>query len=131
LELEIIPINAVFNTPDMCVVGSVFIFLIISIFSIVFPSVKYKKTTFDPSKKLALFIDTTQFYCNLALIQDKKYIKTYSIKTNNNLTDMVVSKISKLLESVNVKKEQITDIYLVVGPGSFTGVRVGTIIAKT
>ena len=61
---------------------------------------------------MKLFIDTTQNYCNLALINHKNQIvDKYQELTNNNMTDWVIEKIN--------------------GPGSFTGCRVGYIIAVT
>ena len=81
---------------------------------------------------MKLFIDTTQNYCNLALINDKnKLIDFYQELTNNNMTDIVVEKIKSLLNKNEVNKSEINAIYLLTGPGSFTGFRVGYIIAMT
>ena len=81
---------------------------------------------------MKLFIDTTQNYCNLALIDNKnKLIDSYQELTNNNMTDIVVEKIQALLKKNKVDKSKITAIFLLTGPGSFTGCRVGFIIAMT
>ena len=81
---------------------------------------------------MKLFIDTTQNYCNLALIDNKnKLIDSYQELTNNNMTDIVVEKIQALLKKNKVDKSKITAIFLLIGPGSFTGCRVGFIIAMT
>jgi tRNA threonylcarbamoyl adenosine modification protein YeaZ len=77
-----------------------------------------------------LFIDTTQKTCNLCLFEKTKIYDKFSIETNNNLTDIVVELIEKLLKKNKIKRSDIKVIYLTVGPGSFTGVRVGTLIAK-
>jgi tRNA threonylcarbamoyl adenosine modification protein YeaZ len=79
----------------------------------------------------SLFIDTTQEYCNLAILMKDKIIVKSSIKTHNNLTDIVVEHINSLIKLAKLQQKDIKNILLVVGPGSFTGVRVGTIIAKT
>jgi tRNA threonylcarbamoyl adenosine modification protein YeaZ len=79
----------------------------------------------------SLFIDTTQEYCNLAILKNQQIIAKQSIKTHNNLTDIVVEHIDELLKLVKLEQKDINRILVVVGPGSFTGVRVGTIIAKT
>jgi tRNA threonylcarbamoyl adenosine modification protein YeaZ len=44
---------------------------------------------------------------------------------------LVVEHINKILKISKVNKKEIKSIYLTSGPGSFTGVRVGAIIAKT
>lgn len=78
------------------------------------------------NKKVNLFIDTAQSYCNLAIFDNAKIIKKLSCLTHNNLTDLVVEKIAKL-----VKNYQINNIYITTGPGSFTGERVSCLIAKS
>jgi tRNA threonylcarbamoyl adenosine modification protein YeaZ len=79
----------------------------------------------------SLFIDTTQNYCNLAILKNEQIIAKHSIKTHNNLTDIVVEHIDSLISTAKLKQKDINKVLVVVGPGSFTGVRVGTIIAKT
>ena len=81
---------------------------------------------------MKLFIDTTQNYCNLALVNDmNQLVDTYQELADNNMTDIVVEKIQLLLKKNNVKKSEIKAVYLLIGPGSFTGCRVGFIIAMT
>ena len=84
------------------------------------------------NKSYSLFIDTTQNYCNLAILDDQNLIvNKLQILTHNNMTDVVVEKISELLNPTNVDKKDIKNIYLLIGPGSFTGCRVGYIIAES
>lgn len=84
------------------------------------------------NKSYSLFIDTTQNYCNLAILDDQNSIMNkLQILTHNNMTDVVVEKISELLNPTNVDKKDIKNIYLLIGPGSFTGCRVGYIIAES
>jgi tRNA threonylcarbamoyl adenosine modification protein YeaZ len=78
----------------------------------------------------SLFIDTTQQYCLLAILKNKVVVKSSKIPTHNNLTDVVVEHIKKLLAAVKIKYNQIENIYVVIGPGSFTGVRVSTTVTK-
>jgi tRNA threonylcarbamoyl adenosine modification protein YeaZ len=77
-----------------------------------------------------LFIDTTQQYCMLAILRDKKLLHKIQMHTHNNLTDVVVEHVSKLLNLSKIKLNQIKNIYVAIGPGSFTGVRVATTVVK-
>lgn len=78
-----------------------------------------------------LFLDTTQNYCHIAIFTTSKIVKSVSVKTNNNLTDLVVEHINKILKNANIRDSHISSLYLLIGPGSFTGLRVGCLIAKT
>jgi tRNA threonylcarbamoyl adenosine modification protein YeaZ len=78
----------------------------------------------------SLFVDTTQDYCNLAILKNAKIVVKSSVRTHNNLTDVVVEHIDSLIEKAKIKQKDIKKILVVIGPGSFTGVRIGTIVAK-
>ncbi|MDR2823179.1 MAG: tRNA (adenosine(37)-N6)-threonylcarbamoyltransferase complex dimerization subunit type 1 TsaB, partial [Mycoplasmataceae bacterium] len=79
----------------------------------------------------SLFIDTTQSTCYLAILRDDKIIGKFQTPTHNNLTDIAVEHIDALLKKHKVNRNDIKKIYVINGPGSFTGVRVSTLIAKT
>lgn len=82
-------------------------------------------------KQYSLFIDTTQDYCNLAIIKDNSVAFIESTLTHNNMTDLVIEHIKNFLEKNHIKLHNLLNIYLVNGPGSFTGCRVGYICAVT
>ncbi|QZX49309.1 tRNA (adenosine(37)-N6)-threonylcarbamoyltransferase complex dimerization subunit type 1 TsaB [Mycoplasma sp. E35C] len=84
-------------------------------------------------KKHCLFIDTCLDKINIALFDDEKeeIFNFNSIEINKNLVDIVVEKIDDFLKQNKVKKKAIKKLYITTGPGSFSGVRVGTNIAKT
>jgi len=78
----------------------------------------------------SLFIDCTQEYLYLALLSTNKIISSNVIPTKNNLTDLAIEYIKKLLSKKKVILKEIKKIFLIRGPGSFTGVRVGVIISN-
>jgi len=121
--------DTVFNFPDIFTIGCIFA-MIVSIIFIMIIEFKHK-VGFDPELSLNLFIDCTQKNLYLALFQEKEAINCKVVPTNNNLTDLIIEHIKKLINSIGAKKENIDTIYLVNGPGSFTGCRMGTLIAKT
>ncbi|MDR0341048.1 MAG: hypothetical protein LBH55_02135 [Mycoplasmataceae bacterium] len=78
-----------------------------------------------------LFIDCTQKNFYLGIFENNSFVDKQIIPTNNNLTDIAIEYIGKLLTKNNLKKTDIKSIYLVLGPGSFTGVRVGILITQS
>ncbi|MES3497412.1 tRNA (adenosine(37)-N6)-threonylcarbamoyltransferase complex dimerization subunit type 1 TsaB [Mycoplasmoides gallisepticum] len=84
-------------------------------------------------KKYSLFIDTCLDKINLAIFDgEKEEIYYYtSIELHKNLVDIIVNKIEEFLADHKIKMKSIRKLYLTLGPGSFSGVRVGTNIAKT
>ena len=77
-----------------------------------------------------LCIDTSSQYCSVAILEDKKLIN--KIELNNGLThsESLMPSIKNIL---NESKLNLNDINLIVcdiGPGSFTGLRIGIATAK-
>jgi tRNA threonylcarbamoyl adenosine modification protein YeaZ len=79
---------------------------------------------------LNILIDTSNKKCCLALAKNQHIFKTKILTNHNNLTDIIVEHLSKLLISAQLEPNNIHNVYLVNGPGSFTGVRVGCMLAK-
>lgn len=80
--------------------------------------------------KPKLFIDTTSNRLVFALIfNDQNIIEI--IETDKNMTDLLVKKLNFFLLTNNISKNNISDLYIISGPGNFTGVRIGSIFANT
>lgn len=77
-----------------------------------------------------LCIDTSSSHCNIAIMEDKKLIK--KIEQNNGLThsETLMPLISNLLLECNLNLKDINLIVTDIGPGSFTGIRIGIATAK-
>ncbi|WP_027122144.1 tRNA (adenosine(37)-N6)-threonylcarbamoyltransferase complex dimerization subunit type 1 TsaB [[Mycoplasma] imitans] len=84
-------------------------------------------------RKYSLFIDTCLDKINLAIFDSEKEEVYYytSIEIHKNLVDIIVNKIDEFLLDHKIKKKAIKKLYITIGPGTFSGVRVGTNIAKT
>lgn len=78
-----------------------------------------------------LYIDTSLTDVSIALLSSGKVIASICKNTQNKHSEYAVKYISELLEQSNIKPNEINRIYVVNGPGSFTGVRIGVTIAKT
>ncbi len=72
-----------------------------------------------------LCIDTTSLCASVSVIEDKKVIGEFTINyiRNHSLTLMPI--VQSLLETLNICIKDIDNIAITVGPGSFTGQRVG------
>lgn len=80
---------------------------------------------------ITLLIDTTTTTLSVALLKDKKIISKISESTNRNQSEILAVRIDELLKKENIKLKEVNEIYVTVGPGSFTGVRLGLTFAKT
>jgi len=78
----------------------------------------------------SLFIDTANKKAALAIISDDRLIKEIKFTSNNDLSSIIFNKIDKLFVDSNIDVNQIERIYIGIGPGSFTGTRIGLTIAK-
>ena len=76
-----------------------------------------------------LFIDTHQ-KTNLAIFKDYKVINSKSSRELKQST-IIMPLLNNLLDECNLELNNICEIIVVNGPGSFTGVRLGVTIAKT
>lgn len=77
-----------------------------------------------------LFIDTHSEKVNLFLERNGNlYSKSLSSQQNQN--EIVMPAIKDILENANIDVNDLNEIIVVNGPGSFTGVRIGVVIAKT
>jgi len=77
-----------------------------------------------------LAIDTTSKICSTAILEDEKVIDENTI--NNGLThsENLMPLIVELLERNNINLSEINLISVCVGPGSFTGIRIGIATIK-
>lgn len=81
--------------------------------------------------KTILFIDTADSQKTIVGIfrnNDKKY---YAEKTDIQKSQNLLPLIERALKFENLKLKDIKEIIANVGPGSFTGVRVGVSVANT
>ena len=78
-----------------------------------------------------LYIDTHSNTICIVLFKDEKIFIKNEVKTNQNHSITTMPIIIKTLEEASITIQDINQILVVNGPGSFTGVRLGVTIAKT
>ncbi|MBR4879922.1 MAG: tRNA (adenosine(37)-N6)-threonylcarbamoyltransferase complex dimerization subunit type 1 TsaB [Clostridia bacterium] len=77
-----------------------------------------------------LSIDTSGKVASVALVEDGRFIDTIEKNTNLSHSQAVLPVCMELLDRNEVKLKDIDCFASVVGPGSFTGLRIGIAAAK-
>jgi len=77
-----------------------------------------------------LVIDSATKHLYVALYNDFDCVSAYYEAGKNNHSVMIMPEIERLLGDNNLKVKDLDEIYIGVGPGSYTGLRVGVVIAK-
>lgn len=80
---------------------------------------------------ITLFIDTSNDDLIVSILKDNKIINKLERHCKNEHSIYTVSYIDELLKSCNLLPNDVDNIMVVNGPGSFTGVRIGVTVAKT
>jgi tRNA threonylcarbamoyladenosine biosynthesis protein TsaB len=80
---------------------------------------------------ITLFIDTADKDLTVGVYKDDNILKLNSYSNDITLSSRLVPIIKSTIEDVNVDKKDIDKIIVVDGPGSFTGTRMGVVVAKT
>jgi tRNA threonylcarbamoyladenosine biosynthesis protein TsaB len=78
-----------------------------------------------------LGIDISTKFCNLGLIEDEDILIECTINgLKKKHSSILVPAIKNLLKTIDLKIEEINGIAVSIGPGSFTGLRIGLCVAK-
>ena len=78
-----------------------------------------------------LLIDTSLKYPTVSIIEDDKVLYLFHEEINSDMSSKIMPIIDEGFKSINKKIVDINKIFVVNGPGSFTGIRIGVTIAKT
>ncbi|MCL4468883.1 MAG: tRNA (adenosine(37)-N6)-threonylcarbamoyltransferase complex dimerization subunit type 1 TsaB [Deltaproteobacteria bacterium] len=79
---------------------------------------------------LGLVIDTALGYLGIGVAHDAELLSYVVMEKPSTVTSLAVPAIKNLLESTGHKKEQLDEIIVAAGPGTFTGLRTGLSLAK-
>lgn len=79
---------------------------------------------------MLLAIDTATRMLSLALHDGQNVLAEYTQQAPNNHTEILAPAIHRLFEGATIQPEQLQAVAVVVGPGSYTGVRIGVSMAK-
>lgn len=78
-----------------------------------------------------LLIDTSLKYPTVSIIEDNKILYLFHEEIDSDMSSKIMPIIDKGFKSINKDINDIDKIFVINGPGSFTGIRIGVTIAKT
>lgn len=79
---------------------------------------------------MLLAIDTSTEWIGLALTDGSQILYEHTWKSHNFHTTELVPAISAIFPRTNVKRSDLTGLGIAIGPGSFTGMRIGMSVCK-
>jgi tRNA threonylcarbamoyladenosine biosynthesis protein TsaB len=77
-----------------------------------------------------LSLDTTSKFASISVSQDKEIVLEYNFATHDELSATLIPSIEFLLNSADMKLTEIDCFGIGIGPGLFTGLRVGLATLK-
>ncbi len=80
---------------------------------------------------ITLFIDTHDSVIRIALIKDNKILAEKTRAEKKDHSTVCMPTLVSLMNDCHLSAQDLSDIVVVNGPGSFTGERLGVTIAKT
>lgn len=78
-----------------------------------------------------IFISTYNELITIALLQDGKIISQKEQLSNNGHSTYLVPLIDTITKENGIKVNNLDEVIVINGPGSFTGIRLGITVAKT
>ena len=78
-----------------------------------------------------LLIDTSLNYPTVSIIKDDKILYLFHNKIDSDMSSKIMPIIDEGFKSINKEINDIDKIFVINGPGSFTGIRIGVTIGKT
>ena len=78
-----------------------------------------------------LLIDTSLKYPTVSIVEEDKILYLFHEEIDSDMSSKIMPIIDEGFKNINKNIIDIDKIFVVNGPGSFTGVRIGVTIAKT
>lgn len=89
-----------------------------------------KKTTPEPVRPLLLAIETATMCGSVALLAGDRCLAENSVDTATTHSRRLIQQVAQVMRETGTEWEQLDGIAISLGPGSFTGLRIGLSTAK-
>ena len=73
----------------------------------------------------SLYLDTATKYLSIGIAKDYRLIDKVQYEANKRQSEVTIPELKKQLDKLNLSLSDIGEIVITIGPGSFTGVRIG------
>lgn len=80
---------------------------------------------------ISLVIDTAVSNLLISVVKDNVVLSTFNQRIEKDLSAVMFEALDNTIKDAKIDKKEINNIFVSVGPGSFTGVRIGVTVAKT
>ncbi len=77
-----------------------------------------------------LALDTSSRYASIAVLSDDRIQLEYNFSSEDNLSSLLIPSVQFLLKSLRLKLDDIDVFGIGIGPGLFTGIRIGLATLK-
>lgn len=79
----------------------------------------------------SILLDSSNTSLTVGLAKDDILLESISYEAWQTQSEHMIPELNKLLDKYDVNRNQISDVVVAIGPGSYTGVRIAITIAKT
>lgn len=79
----------------------------------------------------AILLDSSNTSLTVGIAKDDVLLESISYESWQSQSEHMIPELDKLLKKYSVKRDEIEDVVVAVGPGSYTGIRISITIAKT
>ena len=80
---------------------------------------------------VTILLDSSNTNLSVGLARDNLLLEYVSYEAWQQQSEYMIPELNKLLAKYSVSKEEIQEVIVAKGPGSYTGVRIAITIAKT
>lgn len=79
---------------------------------------------------LRLFLNTSNKYLYLCIMKDDNIVNEVLMEGNNNHSEKLIDVLEEFLNNNQITVDDLDELYVGRGPGSYTGVRIACTVAK-
>ncbi len=72
-----------------------------------------------------LLVDTSSDYLVIVVANDNSILASHLIYAGKKMSELLLEQVDSILKSISLSIDDIDEFYAGIGPGSFTGVRIG------
>ena len=80
---------------------------------------------------ITVLLDSSNTNLSVGLARDNLLLESISYEAWQRQSEYMIPELNKLLQKYQVNRDEIKEVVVAIGPGSYTGVRIAITIAKT